>query len=78
MCAGVGGADPARRDLSDVHGKKCTVCHETDEDAAWIVGELIPNESPPIAVCRHMLFVNMNPRNEDDEVGCRYEKYHIS
>lgn len=40
------------------------VFNETDDDTAWIVGELIPNESPPIAVCRH---INMDPRGEDEE-----------
>lgn len=40
------------------------VFNETDEDTTWIVGELIPNESIPIAVCRH---INMDPRGEDEE-----------
>ena len=40
------------------------VFNETDEDTTWIVGDLIPNENIPIAVCRH---INMDPRGEDEE-----------
>ena len=45
------------------------VFNETDEDTTWIVGELIPNENIPIAVCRH---INMDGEDEEDRFDMCY------